>query len=323
MAGTTVRDSGFSGNSGSFGSGSSSSGNGRSAGARGSGGERLANTGGTSSGGSGTPSSWNNGGGGGGGGISLASLSAQHKQQQEQAAAARKKQQQAEATALKKQYDKRQQESAGKINDVYNKQLASEKQALKGAYEQNLADQEYARGQIGGVYQKATNDAAIQYERNKRNLNEQAMANGLSSGGGTQQQLALNQTWNTEYGNLKASEAAEYAQIEHQIAQLKNQYQNDIAKAIADNDYKRAAALLDDYNNQQKWLDEQSKILASFGNFSGYANQYGNDVANSMAQMWAMQNPGAAYAAGLITADQYEKATGQTAKGRTSSIFGI
>ena len=310
--GTTVRDSGFSGNAGKFG-GSANTGTGTGG----------TGTGGTGTGSGGTPSSWNNGGGGGGWSIGSLNLGKTEAQKQAEAQAAQKKQMEADAKQLQTTFDARQKTSAGKIDDVYDKQLASEKAALQGAFDKSLADQEFARSQIGGVYQKASNDAAIQFERNKRNLNAEAMANGLSTGGGTQQQLALNQTWNTEYGNLKAAEAGEYAQIEHQIAQLKTQFQNDIAKAIADNDYKRAAALLDDFNNQQKWLDEQAKTMASFGNFAGYARLLGNGAANSMAQMWALQNPGAAYAAGLITAEQYEKATGETAKGRAGSVYGL
>lgn len=272
-----------------------------------------------------TPSSWNNGSGGGGGGFNLSSMLSKKQeeasQKQAQVAKANKTQNATDAAALQSAFNKRQQEASGKINNLYGKALNSQQLALKSAYDQNLADQEYSKGKINEAFRTASNDAAIQYERNKRNLNAQAMANGLGTGSGTQQQMAYNQTWNTEYGNLMGKKAQELADVEHEIAKLKTTYQNDVAKAIADNDYKKAAALLDDYNNQQTWLENQAKNMATFGNFAGFSTLYGNDIGNSMRQIWALQNPDAALAAGLITPEQYKMAKGES--NPTSGIGGI
>ena len=87
--------------------------------------------------------------------------------------------------------------------------------------------------------------------------------------------------------------------------------------AIADNDYKRAAALLDDYNNQNKWADEQAQILATYGNMDPYKELYGDTAAETMQKVWNAQNPDVAYRTGQITAEQYKQITGGYPRGYT------
>lgn len=212
---------------------------------------------------------------------------------------------------LQTAFQQRQNDSATRIGGLYDKQLEGQKLALQNAYQQNLSDQEAARANITGNYQTAANDLAVQYERNRRNLNQQALANGLNTGVASQQRLALNQGWMRNYGNLKGQEASALTEADRQITNLKNNYQNSIAQAIADNDYKRAAALLDDYNNQNNWFDKQAQLLAGYGDFSAYASMYGPEAANNMKQIWIVQNPDAAYATGQIDKAQYKKITGK------------
>ena len=226
------------------------------------------------------------------------------------------------AQSLQSAYQSRTDESAGKINTMYDNALASQKSGLKAAYDQNLSDQMAARDNIAGTYRAANNDLSVQYERNRRNLNEQAATSGINTGTGSQQRLALNQQYLTNFGNLRAEQAGAYTEADRQITNLKNQYQNDIAAAIADNDYKRAAALLDDYNNQNTWRDQQAQIMASYGNFSGYADLYGADQAEAMRQIWAMQNPDIAWATGQISKAEYKKLTGKNPHGTTTGSGG-
>lgn len=154
-------------------------------------------------------------------------------------------------------YNSRMAESEGRINDIYASQIAAQRQRLQTAYEQSLSDQQAAREQIGRSYQASANELATQYERNRRNLNMQAMANGLNTGTGSQQQLALNQQYMTNVGGLRGQEAQAYTAADRAIADLKTNYQNQISQAIADNDYQKAAALMDNYNQQQNWLTTQ------------------------------------------------------------------
>ena len=45
----------------------------------------------------------------------------------------------------------------------------------------------------------------MQYERNRRNFNQQAAGSGLNTGTASQAALAQNSTWQTDYGNLRTA----------------------------------------------------------------------------------------------------------------------
>lgn len=156
---------------------------------------------------------------------------------------------------LTNQYNQRTAASEGKINSLYDSALAAQRAQLQAGLDQSIQAQEEARAGIAQAYQTAANDLSAQYERNRRNLNMQALAQGLNTGTGSQQQLALNQGWLRSYGDLRGEESAQNAAIDRAVANLKVNYQGDIAKAIADNDYQRAAALMDDYNSNMNWYD--------------------------------------------------------------------
>ena len=98
------------------------------------------------------------------------------------------------------------------------------------------------------------------------------------------------------------------------MANLTAEYQANIRAALADNDYKKAQALLDEYNNGYQRDLKNAQILAEFGDFSAFANLYGADQAKNMEAVWRAQNPVLAasldYAAGKIDADQYYQLTG-------------
>lgn len=201
------------------------------------------------------------------------------------------------------------------INQMYDARRASTLSGLQAAYEQNLSNSQAARNAISGTYQTQANDMAAQYERNRRNLNEQAAANGINTGAGSQQRLALQNVWNRDYGRLRASEAGDIAEADRGIADLQNQYQISIQQAVAENDYNRAAALLDEYNNIYNRNMQQAQTLASYGDFSGYASLYGEAAANNMRQAWIAKNPLLAYNTGAINAATYFKMTGKYAPG--------
>ena len=155
------------------------------------------------------------------------------------------------------EYDKRSAESQGKINSMYDAYLEAQNQQYKKALDQGVAAQEEARAGVAKGYQTAANDLSVQAERNRRNMNMQALANGLNTGTGSQMQLAANQAYLKNYGNLRGEEAAQNAAIDRAIANLKVDYENNIAQALADNNFQRASALMEDYKSQVAWLDNQ------------------------------------------------------------------
>lgn len=204
-----------------------------------------------------------------------------------------------------------------RINQMYDAQKQAQLSQLESAYNQSLSAAQEAAGKIPGQYQERGNDLAVQYERNRRNLNEQAAGNGINTGTASQQALALNSVYQRDTGALGRAQAEAEATAQRGIADLTAQYQSSISQAVADNDYKRAAALLDEYNNQYQKDLAQAQTLASYGDFSIYANLYGQEAADNMYKGWVAQNPGLAYNTGRITAEEYKNMTGSYPPGYT------
>jgi len=137
-----------------------------------------------------------------------------------------------------------------KIQNVYDRAQNSTLQGLKTAYDQNLSNLQAARDQITPQYQQSANQLAAEYERQRRNNNMQGAANGLNTGAGSQLALGQSMAYQRNAGNLARSENEALNEANRGIADLGVRYQNDIAQAVANNDYKRAAAMLDEYENQ-------------------------------------------------------------------------
>jgi hypothetical protein len=213
-------------------------------------------------------------------------------------------------------------ESEKRINELFDAQKDAQLKQLESAYNQNLADAEEAKGKISPQYQAAANDLAVQYERNKRNLNQQIAANGLNTGTGSQAALAQNSAYQRDFGNLRTSEAEALTAADTGINRLKQQYQTDIGVAIADNDYKRAAALLDEYNTQYTREMQMAEMLAQYGDFSGYTKILGASAAAQMQRAWAAENPEMAYSLGLISNAEYMSAKAGLPIGMATAMGG-
>jgi hypothetical protein len=187
------------------------------------------------------------------------------------------------------------------INSMFEAQKNATLANLQNSYNQSLSAAQEARDKIAPQYQQSANDLGVQYERNRRNANMQAAANGLNTGTASQMALAQNSAYQRDFGNLRASEGEALAAADRGIADLTAQDQNDIAAAIADNDYKRAAALLDEKNAAYSRDMAKAETLASYGDFSMYATMYGEEAAENMYNTWLTQNPDLAYTLGKIT----------------------
>ncbi len=201
------------------------------------------------------------------------------------------------------------------INQIYDAQRKAREEELKAAYDKSMSDYEAARDKIAPEYQKQANDLSVQYERNRQNFNNQAAATGINSGVASQAALARGGEYQRDFGNLRTAEANATAEADRQMANLTAEYQANIRAALADNDYKKAQALLDEYNNGYQRDLKNAQILAEFGDFSGFLNLYGEDQAKNMEAVWRAQNPELAasldYAAGKIDANQYFQLTGK------------
>lgn len=192
------------------------------------------------------------------------------------------------------------------INQMYDAQQSQREAELKNAYDQSMSAYQEAQAKIAPQYQQQANDLAVQYERNRHNFFNQAAASGINTGVSAQESLARGGEYQRDFGNLRTSEAEQQAAVERQMADRKAQYQNDVAAALSENNYQRAAALLDEYNNGYERDLENAKILASYGDFSFYENLYGEDQANNMYMLWLAQNPDLAHNTGRITDAQWQ-----------------
>ncbi len=206
---------------------------------------------------------------------------------------------------------RRQNESAGKINDLYNKQYDANAANLRATYDRNVSDAAAAQQKIAPQYQTQANQMAAQYERNRRNMNLQNMNNGMGTGTAVQQQEALNNAYQKNYAGLRGQELQAQTDAGQKMVNLGTDYQNALASARADAENKKAAALISDQNNQNNWYDNQAKIMAGYGDFSGYERLYGKDAAQQMRDVWIVQNPEAALGAGLIDQARYNQITGK------------
>ena len=192
------------------------------------------------------------------------------------------------------------------INQMYDAQAAAKQQELKAAYDRQMSSAQAAADKIPQTYQQQANALATQYERNRRNLNMQAAGNGINTGTASQQALALNSAYQRDYGNIGRAQADAQAEAQRGMADLTAQYESNIQSALAQNDYQKAAALLNEYNNSESRNLKNAQILAEFGDFSGYANLYGKEQADNMLAIWRAQNPDLAYMTGSITEAQRE-----------------
>ena len=196
------------------------------------------------------------------------------------------------------------------INAMYDSQINSQRTNLESAYNQNMSDLEANRAKIAQEYQTQRNAQAVNFERTRRNFNQQAMMNGLNTGAFSQAGLAQNNAFNQGMAQIGTAEGNANTQLDKSIADLKMKYQADINDAIAKNDYNRAAAMLDEYNTAYSQAMTKAQQLAQYGDFSGYSALYGADAARQMSTTWALQNPLIAYNLGRISAAQYKSMTG-------------
>ena len=197
------------------------------------------------------------------------------------------------------------------VNDLYDAKQQSQLTQLESAYQASRAEAEAARDKLPGQYRQQANDLAAQYERNRRNFNLQADASGLNTGAASQAALAQNSAYQRDMGALRTAQADAMTEADRGIAELERQYQANVSTAIADNDYQRAQALMNEYNNGYSRDLNTAKTLAAYGDFSGYAGLYGQETANSMAALWKAQNPELAYNTGRMTAEEYRAVTGK------------
>jgi hypothetical protein len=225
---------------------------------------------------------------------------------------------------LEEEYNQYRTQNTDQINQMYDAQRDAQLASLESAYNQSRSDAQAARDALPAQYQGRANDLAVQYERQRRNLNQQAAANGLNTGAGSQMQLALGGNYNRDYGNIRTAQQQAIDNADRGIRDLQTAYQSSVQQAVANNDYQRAQALLAEYKNEYQRQLQQAQTLASYGDFSAFANIPGYDQSqvDNMRSVWIASNPQLAYNTGAISAEDYHRMTGQWPAGYQAPAAG-
>ena len=216
---------------------------------------------------------------------------------------------------IQEQFQAREKQNQAGITKAYDSGLASQKQSLLDAYNANTAAQQGAADTVRQVGGTLRGDLAVQNARNTANINQFADVRDVNRQPGSQAALQLNNARAAAMGNFAYRQQQALAENQRQQDLAKSQYQARVQAALADKDYKQAAALLDSYNNENAWRDQQAALLASYGNFDPYKNMYGDEAGAAMQKVWQAQNPDVAYRTGAITPDQYRQLTGRWPEG--------
>lgn len=200
------------------------------------------------------------------------------------------------------------------INKIYDAQQKAKTDALKAAYDQNMADYDAQAAKIPQTYNEARRQVSTQADISRANLNEQMAGSGINVGAGSQLALSQQNSRNAAMGKVSSAEADALSALEAQRQKVKTAYQNAVAQAISENDAARAKALYTEAQrvdnsivntavkqlsvdttlaeNDRSRLEQQAATLAKYGDFSGYAALgYSQDQIDAMQKVWGAQNP--------------------------------
>ena len=200
------------------------------------------------------------------------------------------------------------------INKIYDAQQKAKTDALKAAYDQNMADYDAQAAKIPQTYNEARRQVSTQADISSANLNEQMAGSGINVGAGSQLALSQQNSRNAAMGKVSSAEADAMSALEAQRQKVKTAYQNAVAQAISENDAARAKALYTEAQrvdnsivntavkqlsvdttlaeNERSRLEQQAATLAKYGDFSGYAALgYSQDQIDAMQKVWGAQNP--------------------------------
>lgn len=200
------------------------------------------------------------------------------------------------------------------INKIYDAQQKAKTDALKAAYDQNMADYDAQAAKIPQTYNEARRQVSTQADISRANLNEQMAGSGINVGAGSQLALSQQNSRNAAMGKVSSAEADALSDLEAQRQKVKTAYQNAVAQAISENDAARAKALYTEAQrvdnsivntavkqlsvdttlaeNERSRLKQQAATLAKYGDFSGYAALgFSQDQIDAMQKVWGAQNP--------------------------------
>jgi len=193
------------------------------------------------------------------------------------------------------------------LNALYDKKLMAKTDALEAEHKGNVEAIKSERAGIDAQYAMAQNAAAATAERDRRSFNTSALASGLNAGAASQAQLAMGVAARNNAASLEEKRLNAHAASAQREAEAESSYKQKIASAIGENDYERAKALYEEYKRSGSAAESEAKLMAAYGDFSGYADLYGEETAQAMRQIWIAKNPLLARNMGIIDQAEYKR----------------
>lgn len=166
----------------------------------------------------------------------------------------------------------------GAVNNTYDAAQKTALAALQTAYDNAKLEAEAAKAKIPGLYQQQANLIGAQAAVNQANNWEMAAYSGLNRGSGSQMALSQANQLQSDMSALRTAEANAMQDAENQLTSLYINYQNSIAEAVANNEYERAAALLQEYRTAAQSVVDvaqaQASLNLSIAEFNRDTNRY-------------------------------------------------
>ena len=139
-------------------------------------------------------------------------------------------------------------------------------------------------------------------------------AAGLTGGyGSTYSQAAGQQAYDAYRARLNEVMPELYGQAYSRWADEGNRLTTNLslASALRSTDYDQFRDEIGDLRYAQAQAIQEAEARAQYGDFTGYADLFGEEAARRMLMSWAAANPHAAYTNGDITAEEFFNLTGQ------------
>lgn len=191
-----------------------------------------------------------------------------------------------------------------KVNQTYDAKQQSSLAALETAYNQSMMDANATLEKIPATYRTQRNNAEAEYEKQRKAFAEYAANSGVSSGAGSQAQLAYSNQLQSDLNDIGVAQANATADAQLQISKIKQNYQDSVAQAIKENDYERAAALLSEYQKTA-----QSVVDVAQAQATEYYRAYQSQLSNQQyLAEWARTADTDAYERAKAQADEYYRA---------------
>lgn len=202
------------------------------------------------------------------------------------------------------------------INEIYDKQLASQKQGLQQDYEENLSNLDEAQRQNAIKTDEALNRTAVESQKANLSWNEVQNAYGLSSGANAQARLSRDNQLASDMTALRKQQTENDAVLERQRALLGKQYAAAIQEAQANNDLARAQALYQQAQQEDAALlakrENAAALMAQAGDYSLYKGLYG--LTDSQISMLQSAYGSASYGSGYSGGSSGGSSSGYSSK---------